>query len=113
MLMAFASISTDLYLPALPPVVAALRAGHGAVELTISGHLIVSSLGRLLWGPIGDRYRRRLPIAAGLVLFVIGSTGWSRSGFPVASNAAQLSPRGKLPAYPARPVSDDSHSNGN
>jgi DHA1 family bicyclomycin/chloramphenicol resistance-like MFS transporter len=74
-LMAFASISTDLYLPALPTMAAALHANAGTVELTISGYLIGFSLGQLLWGPIGDRHGRRLPIAIGLVLFIIGSAG--------------------------------------
>ncbi|MFD2426069.1 multidrug effflux MFS transporter [Ralstonia solanacearum] len=74
-LMAFASISTDLYLPALPAMGAALHAGTGTIELTISGYLIGFSLGQLVWGPVGDRYGRRLPIAIGLVLFIIGSAG--------------------------------------
>ncbi|NUU01435.1 multidrug effflux MFS transporter [Herbaspirillum robiniae] len=74
-LMAFASISTDVYLPALPAMSVALNAGHGAMELTISGYLIGFSLGQLVWGPISDRYGRRLPVAVGLVLFAIGSAG--------------------------------------
>jgi len=72
-LMAFASISTDLYLPALPTMAIALRADAGTVELTISGYLIGFSLGQLLWGPVSDRHGRRLPIAIGLVLFIVGS----------------------------------------
>ncbi|WP_408361604.1 MULTISPECIES: MFS transporter [unclassified Paraburkholderia] len=79
LLMAFASISTDLYLPALPSMALALHADAGAVELTISGYLIGFSLGQLLWGPVGDRYGRRVPIAIGLVLFVIGSAGCALS----------------------------------
>jgi DHA1 family bicyclomycin/chloramphenicol resistance-like MFS transporter len=74
-LMAFASISTDLYLPALPAMGASLHANTGTMELTISGYLIGFSLGQLFWGPIGDKYGRRLPIAIGLVLFIIGSAG--------------------------------------
>ncbi|WP_084151065.1 multidrug effflux MFS transporter [Azohydromonas australica] len=78
-LMAFASISTDLYLPAMPAMQAALHADAGTLELTVSGYLIGFSLGQLFWGPIGDRYGRRLPIAIGLVLFVIGSAGCALS----------------------------------
>ncbi len=74
-LMAFASISTDLYLPAMPVIARSLAADPGTVELTVSGYLIGFSLGQLLWGPIGDRFGRRLPIAIGLVLFTIGSGG--------------------------------------
>ncbi|SOE95781.1 MFS transporter, DHA1 family, bicyclomycin/chloramphenicol resistance protein [Burkholderia sp. D7] len=85
LLMAFASISTDLYLPALPAMAIALHANAGAVELTISGYLIGFSLGQLLWGPIGDRYGRRLPVAIGLVVFIAGSAGCALS-----TNAAML-----------------------
>ena len=75
MLMGFASISTDLYLPAMPLMAQSLVAETGMIELTISGYLIGFSLGQLLWGPISDRYGRRPSVAAGLVLFVIGSAG--------------------------------------
>lgn len=78
-LMSFASISTDLYLPALPAMGESLHADAGSVELTISGYLIGFSLGQLFWGPIGDRYGRRLPITLGLLLFIIGSAGCALS----------------------------------
>jgi DHA1 family bicyclomycin/chloramphenicol resistance-like MFS transporter len=79
-LMGFASISTDLYLPAMPVIAKSLGASTGMVEFTISGYLIGFSLGQLLWGPIGDRYGRRLPVAIGLVLFIIGSAGCALAG---------------------------------
>jgi DHA1 family bicyclomycin/chloramphenicol resistance-like MFS transporter len=79
-LMGFASISTDLYLPAMPEMAQSLGADAGAIELTISGYLIGFSLGQLLWGPIGDRHGRRMPVAIGLLLFVIGSAGCALSG---------------------------------
>lgn len=79
-LMSFASISTDLYLPALPAMGESLHADAGAVELTISGYLVGFSIGQLFWGPIGDRYGRRLPIILGLLLFIVGSAGCALSG---------------------------------
>lgn len=78
-LMGFASISTDLFLPAIPTMATALKADAGTIELAISSYLIGFSLGQLLWGPISDRYGRRGPVAAGLVLFVIGSAGCALS----------------------------------
>ena len=51
-LMAFASISTDFYLPALPAMTAALRSDAGTMEFTISGYLIGFSLGQLFWDPL-------------------------------------------------------------
>lgn len=74
-LMAFASISTDLYLPAMPAIAADLHAGAGGIEFTISAYLLGFSLGQLFWGPISDQYGRRMPIIAGIILFILGSAG--------------------------------------
>lgn len=79
LLMGFASLSTDVYLPAMPAMARALGAGTGSMEFTVSGYLIGFSLGQLFWGPLGDRLGRRGPIAAGLLLFVIGSAGCALS----------------------------------
>lgn len=84
-LLAFASISTDLYLPAMPTLGRSLGGSQGSVELTLSSFLIGFSLGQLFWGPIGDRYGRRTPILFGLVLFMIGSAGCA-----LASSVGQL-----------------------
>ncbi|WP_027351763.1 Bcr/CflA family multidrug efflux MFS transporter [Halotalea alkalilenta] len=78
-LMSFASVSTDMYLPALPTIGRDLHATSAGIELTFSAFLVGFSLGQLLWGPISDRYGRRLPIAVGLVLFTIGSVGCALS----------------------------------
>jgi DHA1 family bicyclomycin/chloramphenicol resistance-like MFS transporter len=78
-LMAFGPLSTDLYLPALPTMGRALRAGPDEMALTLSSYLVGFSMGQLMWGPIGDRFGRRLPVAVGLALFVIGSAGCGAS----------------------------------
>ncbi|MBB3454809.1 DHA1 family bicyclomycin/chloramphenicol resistance-like MFS transporter [Rhizobium sp. BK313] len=79
-LMGFASISTDLYLPAMPAMGRDLGVDAGVMQLTVSGFLIGFSVGQLLWGPIGDRYGRRLPVSIGLMLFILGSAGCAMSG---------------------------------
>ncbi|AQS86667.1 major facilitator superfamily transporter [Neoasaia chiangmaiensis NBRC 101099] len=78
-LMGFASISTDFYLPAMPEMARSLSASAGQVALTVSGYLAGFSLGQLFWGPVGDRYGRRLPIAVGLAMFTCGSAGCALS----------------------------------
>jgi DHA1 family bicyclomycin/chloramphenicol resistance-like MFS transporter len=78
-LMSFASMSTDMYLPALPTIGRALHASAASIDLTFSSFLVGFSAGQLLWGPIADRYGRRMPVAVGLVLFVIGSAGCALS----------------------------------
>lgn len=77
--MGFASISTDVYLPAMPAMAAALHAKQGQLELTVTGFLTGFSIGQLAWGPIGDKFGRRGPIAIGLILFAIGSAGCALS----------------------------------
>lgn len=78
-LMGFGSISTDLYLPALPDMAHALATTNGTMEWTVSGYLVGFSLAQLVWGPLSDRYGRRLPVAAGVVLFILGSAGCALS----------------------------------
>nr|WP_321269886.1 Bcr/CflA family multidrug efflux MFS transporter [uncultured Tolumonas sp.] len=79
LLMSFSSISTDLYLPAMPIMSRDLHAFAGGIELTISAFLVGFSLGQLLWGPLSDRYGRKLPIMLGLILFVFGAAGCALS----------------------------------
>ncbi|MBB3957026.1 multidrug effflux MFS transporter [Novosphingobium sediminicola] len=83
-LMGFASISTDFYLPAMPTMARAFHVGPGAMEWTIAAYLVGFSSGQLFWGPAGDRFGRKRPIAIGLVLFVIGSAGCAMAGSAAA-----------------------------
>jgi DHA1 family bicyclomycin/chloramphenicol resistance-like MFS transporter len=78
-LMSFASVSTDMYLPALPTISRALQADTASIELTFSTFLVGFSLGQLVWGPVSDRYGRKIPILAGVILFIIGSIGCALS----------------------------------
>jgi DHA1 family bicyclomycin/chloramphenicol resistance-like MFS transporter len=48
--------------------------------LTLTTFLAGFCGGQLIWGPIGDRYGRRIPAAVGLALFAIGSAGCALSG---------------------------------
>jgi DHA1 family bicyclomycin/chloramphenicol resistance-like MFS transporter len=75
-LMAFTSLSTDIYLPAMPKMHEDLG---GNIELTITGFLIGFSIAQIIWGPISDKYGRRLPLFLGIGLFIIGSVGCALS----------------------------------
>ena len=71
-LMAFTSLSTDIYLPAMPQMGRDL---HGDAELTLTGFLIGFSFAQLFWGAISDKIGRKIPLIIGMILFVIGSIG--------------------------------------
>lgn len=80
LLMGFASISTDLYLPAMPAMGQDLHVHQGMIAWTVSSYLIGFSTGQLIWGPISDRFGRRKPVVTGLLFFIIGSAGCALSG---------------------------------
>jgi DHA1 family bicyclomycin/chloramphenicol resistance-like MFS transporter len=84
-LLGFASISTDLFLPALPTMRVALGASEGELNFTISAYLLGFGFGQLLWGPVSDRLGRRVPLAVGVLLFAVGSAGCGLS-----TNAYQI-----------------------
>ncbi|EKA6604318.1 multidrug effflux MFS transporter [Salmonella enterica] len=75
-LMALTSLSTDIYLPAMPIMARAL---HGDAELTITGFLIGFTLAQLIWGPVSDHLGRKIPLFIGMILFVAGSVGCATS----------------------------------
>ena len=75
-LMAFTSLSTDIYLPAMPTMAGDL---NGNVELTVTGFLVGFAIAQLIWGPISDHLGRRKPLFIGMVLFIIGSAGCALS----------------------------------
>ena len=71
-LMACSSLSTDIYLPAMPEMQTELG---GKVALTITSFLVGFSIAQLVWGPISDRIGRLKPLAIGMVFFLVGSVG--------------------------------------
>ncbi|BDH46909.1 Bcr/CflA family drug resistance efflux transporter [Salmonella enterica subsp. enterica serovar Choleraesuis] len=75
-LMAFTSLSTDIYLPAMPIMAREL---HGDAELTITGFLLGFCIAQLIWGPVSDHFGRRLPLFIGMGLFIAGSVGCALS----------------------------------
>ncbi|WP_431296413.1 multidrug effflux MFS transporter [Rahnella sp. PAMC 25559] len=75
-LMAITSLSTDIYLPAMPVMATDLQ---GDAELTITGFLIGFCIAQLVWGPVSDHFGRSLPLFIGMVLFIAGSVGCALS----------------------------------
>jgi len=75
-LMAFTSLSIDIYLPAMPSM---QRDLHGDAELTITSFLVGFAIAQLFWGPVSDRIGRRRPLVIGVTLFAVGSMGCALS----------------------------------
>ena len=71
----FQPITTDLYLPALPMLTAALAASMPQAQLTLSALLLCFGVSQLVWGPVSDQYGRKPVLITGLVLYVLASIG--------------------------------------
>lgn len=72
---ALGPMSIDMYLPSLPAIGADLRADVASVQLTVSAYFIGLAIGQLVYGPITDRFGRRLPLIAGLMIYALASLG--------------------------------------
>lgn len=72
---AFGPLSTDMYLPAFPAIAAGLGTDAAQVQTTLATFFAGMSLAQLAFGPLTDRFGRRLPLLGGLGIFVLGSIG--------------------------------------
>jgi DHA1 family bicyclomycin/chloramphenicol resistance-like MFS transporter len=72
-LTALPPLSMDMYLPALPRVSDALHASAATVQLTLTACLAGMALGQLVVGPLSDRWGRRRPLLAGMVIYVLAT----------------------------------------
>jgi DHA1 family bicyclomycin/chloramphenicol resistance-like MFS transporter len=72
-LSAFAPLSIDMYLPALPSLSRDLQASASAVQLTLSACLLGLALGQVIAGPLSDSLGRRRPLLVGLAAYVLAS----------------------------------------
>jgi len=66
-------MSIDLYLPALPTIARELQVEPGSVQLTVAVFLLGVAIGQLIYGPITDKYGRKLPLFVGLGFYIVGA----------------------------------------
>lgn len=72
-LTALNAMAIDMYLPAFPAVRASFGVSPAAVQNSLSIFLVGLAVGQAFYGPLLDRYGRRMPMLAGAGLFVAGS----------------------------------------
>ncbi|WP_328954110.1 multidrug effflux MFS transporter [Kitasatospora purpeofusca] len=72
-LVALGPLTTDLYLPGLPAIAEDLVAEPAAVQLTLTFSMFGVAAGQLIFGPLSDRFGRRPPLLAGLVVYTLAS----------------------------------------
>ncbi|MGC1416981.1 MAG: MFS transporter [Candidatus Acidiferrum sp.] len=68
-LQAFAPLSIDMYLPAMPVIEKVFHTSTASVQMTMVTFLLGYALGQPLYGPITDRFGRKPPLYASLLVF--------------------------------------------
>ncbi len=63
----------DMYLPAFPEMANALHSSTARISLSVSSYFAGLAAGQLFYGPLLDRFGRKLPLYAGMVLFMAAS----------------------------------------
>jgi MFS transporter, DHA1 family, multidrug resistance protein len=74
-LTALGPFSIDMYLPGFPAIARELQTTAAKVSLSLSGYFIGISIGQLLYGPLLDRFGRKLPLYVGLIVYILASVG--------------------------------------
>lgn len=72
-LSAFGPLAIDFYLPAFPAMAHAFATDEKHVQTTLAAYFLGLSLGQLAYGPVADRFGRRIPLLFGVGLFTLAS----------------------------------------
>ncbi len=89
-LTAFAPLAIDMYLPALPAIERALQGTTAQGQFTLATFFVGFALGQAAFGPLADRFGRKLPLYAGLALFILASAACALAGSIPALAAARF-----------------------
>lgn len=73
LLTAFPAFSTDMILPAIPSLALIWNNPLAVVNLILICFFVTYGFSLLFYGPISDRYGRKKPLVAGIVLYILAS----------------------------------------
>ena len=74
-LSAIGPFSIDMYLPGFPAIAKDLHTSIEMVAYSLSSFFIGICIGQVLCGPLLDRYGRKMPLYAGLLLYILATIG--------------------------------------
>lgn len=76
-LSAFAPLAIDFYLPSFPALAEAFATDVDHIQLSLAVYFAGLGIGQLLYGPLADRFGRRVPLLVGVSLFTLASLACS------------------------------------
>lgn len=75
LLTAIGPFSIDMYLPAFPDIAKGLHTNVAQVALSLSSFFIGISTGQLIYGPLLERFGRKKPLYAGVIIYLLATVG--------------------------------------
>lgn len=75
LLVTLGQFAIDIYLPSLPAMAIDLNTSKSAIQQTLTYFLVGFAFSQLFYGPISERFGRRIVLLLGLLLFIIGAMG--------------------------------------
>ena len=86
----FSPLAIDMYLPALPTIARDFHVSISAIEHSLASYFLGVAVGQAVVGPLSDRFGRRVPLLAGLGLYVLGSAICALAPGPLSLDAARF-----------------------
>src|SRR5277367_2355272 len=71
LLIAVGAFAIDMYIPGFAAIARDLRTDPGTVQLSMTSFFVALALGQIFYGPVSDAVGRRLPVFAGLAIFLV------------------------------------------
>lgn len=65
--------SIDMYLPGFPSIAKDLGTTMSNVQLSLTAYLVGIAVGQLIYGPLLDRFGRRMPMYIGLSVYLVAT----------------------------------------
>ncbi|MFT5486814.1 MAG: DHA1 family bicyclomycin/chloramphenicol resistance-like MFS transporter [Alphaproteobacteria bacterium] len=85
LLVSFAPMTIDLYLPAMPLMARDLMTDAESIQLTLSVYMVGFALAQTFFGPVSDRFGRKPTIIVGTCIYLVASVACA-----VATSVEQL-----------------------
>lgn len=76
--------SIDMYLPSFPNIANDLHTTIKNVSLSVSTYFLGFASGQILYGPLLDRFGRKIPLYIGMILYIVATVGC------IVSNSIQV-----------------------
>ena len=70
---AIGPLAVDMYLPSFPFIAQDFGVPTSQIERTLAGYLLGLSIAQLAYGPLTDRFGRKIPLVTGLSIFIVAS----------------------------------------